>query len=76
MQKNKDSMDIRDKIQKVLIEFSEGEVYINKATDDILALFNVVGQSEQLPPRCVMDMPASKYCNCSNECKWCENIKR
>ena len=41
-------MDIRDEIQKVLIEFSEGEVYINKATDDILSLSNVVGQSEQL----------------------------
>lgn len=40
------------------------------------ALYGVVGRSEQLPPTCVMDMPDSKYCDCSNECKWCENIRR
>lgn len=36
----------------------------------------VVEQREQLPPTCVMDMPDSKYCDCSNECRWCENISR
>jgi hypothetical protein len=41
-------MDKREEIQRILIEFSEGEIWINKATNDILALFNVVGRSEQL----------------------------
>lgn len=35
-------MDKRDEIQKILIAFSEGEIWINKATNDILALLNVV----------------------------------
>ena len=42
----------------------------------LFSIPDVVGQSEQLPPRCLMDMPDSKYCDCCNECKWCENIIR
>ncbi len=49
---------------------------IEKVADEICSLFSVVGQSEQLPPTCVMNMPDSKYCDCSGECKWCENIRR
>ena len=33
---------MREEIQKILIEFSEGDIWINKATNDILALFNVI----------------------------------
>ena len=60
--KNKDSMDKREKIQKILIEFSEGDIWINKATNDILALFNFVGQSEQLCGN------LDKNYNCKNMC--------
>jgi hypothetical protein len=41
-------MDKREEIQRILIEFSEGEIWINKATNDILALFSVGERSEQL----------------------------
>ena len=55
-------MDKREEIQKILIEFSEGDIWINKATNDILALFNFVGQSEQLCGN------LDKNYNCKNMC--------
>ena len=69
-------MDLKKELWDKLTQMEEKKQGKADTYYDILALFNVVGQSEQLPPRCVMDMPASKYCDCSGECKWCENIRR
>ena len=57
----------------------DDRMYVNEMVEDIvkkLTLTDVVKQSEQLPTTCVIDMPDSKYCDCSGECKWCENIRR
>jgi len=41
-------MEIENKIKCVLIDFEQGEITLSEATNTILRLFNVSGQSEQL----------------------------
>ena len=37
---------------------------------------NVVGQSEQLPPKCIEGFDDDKFCDNSNECEWCKGLIR
>lgn len=60
----------RDEIQKILIDFSEGEICINKATNDILALFNVVDSEAELC-RCHDPMTHTNIMTGDAECYYC-----
>jgi len=42
-------MELRDKIRNKVLQAFMSDKTVDEATDAILALFNIVGQSEQLP---------------------------
>lgn len=48
MDKNKNSMDTKHKLELILENLWQGEIDIAKAQQQILVLFDVVGRSEQL----------------------------
>lgn len=46
--KNKNSMELENKIKCILMDFEINKITLQETTDKILALYNVVGRSEQL----------------------------
>jgi len=47
--KNKESMDLKEKVRNEVISARILAKTVDEAVDEIFSLFNVVGQSEQLP---------------------------
>ena len=43
---------------------------------NLLGIADVVGQSEQLPPKCIEGFDDDKFCDNSNECEWCKGLIR
>lgn len=52
------------------------QVNIAKTIMQALRIHDVVGQSEQLPPKCLDGFDDDKFCDRSGECKWCKDIRR
>lgn len=48
--------------------------FINE--NQALRIHDVVGQSEQLPPKCLDGFDDDKFCDRSGECEWCKDIRR
>ena len=69
-------MDLKKELWDKLTKMEEKKQGKADTYYDILALFNVVGQSEQLPPKCLDGFDDDKFCDRSGECEWCKDIRR
>jgi hypothetical protein len=68
-------MNIEQEIQNILDRnFTRGDNA--NALKELLVLYNVVGQSEQLPSTCIDGFDDDKFCDRSGECEWCKDIRR
>ena len=68
---NKDSMDLKKELWDKLTQMEEKKQGKADTYYDILALFNVVGQSEQLPSSCVDFLEFMGGCSKKGSCKKC-----
>jgi len=71
---NKNSNDMKEEILSIASDLREGSMSTSEAKEQLLVLFGVVGQSEQLSEEKLCRMNQNFVCNCIDDSR-CPNFR-